>query len=81
MLDNIMVNPKKCETNYPSEPANKLSWEWGAGGGIRDLLFHYENILLFWFLLSVETHPALSVHPAVYQYMARANDVNNTGSQ
>ena len=50
---------------------------------IRDLLFHQEKILLFWFLFSsksVEIHPALSVHPTVYQYMARANDVNNTAS-
>ena len=45
-------------------------------------LFYYKKILLtlFWPLFpckSVEIHPALSVH----QYMARANDVNNTESQ
>ena len=53
---------------------------------IRDLLFHYEKIFLFWFLFSgksasVEIHPALSVHSAVYQYMVRANDVKNTERQ
>ena len=46
---------------------------------IRDLLFHYQKILLFSVLFSgksIEIRPALSVH----QYMARANDVNNTES-
>ena len=47
---------------------------------IRDLLFHYKKILLFWLLCSgqsAEIHPALSVR----QYMAHANDINNAESQ
>ena len=42
---------------------------------VRDLLFHYEKILLFWFLFSGKS---VEIH---YQYMAHANDVNNTESQ
>ena len=36
-------------------------------------------VSLLWYL--IEIHPALSVYPAVYQCMARANDVNNTTGQ
>ena len=43
---------------------------------IRDLLFHYKKILLFWLFFSrksVEIHPAFFVCPSV---SARANDIN-----
>ena len=48
---------------------------------MRDLLFHYKKILLFWLFCSrksVEIHPALCICPPV---LVRANDVNNTESQ
>ena len=47
---------------------------------IRDLLFHYKKILLFWLQFNgkiAEIHLALSVH----QYMVPTNGVNNTESQ